>query len=66
MLHATIDLNTFLGEGYLEVIPNWKSPQEFRDEEKKRKLEEEQRQKEADAAKEVAEKEAKSKENASA
>jgi hypothetical protein len=34
MLHATIDLTSFIGEGFVEVIPNWKSTQQLRNEEK--------------------------------
>ncbi len=46
MLHATVDLDTFKGVGHLEVIPNWKSPQEFRNEEKLRKMKEEKKEEE--------------------
>jgi hypothetical protein len=50
MLFATVNLDTFKGEGHLEVIPNWKSPQEFRNLEKMKKMEEEKIQKEEEEA----------------
>lgn len=41
-LHAIVDLETFEGEGWLEVIPNWKSPQEYRNDESLAKMLKEQ------------------------
>lgn len=51
MCHATIDTETFKGVGHLEVIPNWKSAQEIRNEERIKKMEEEKKQKEEEEKK---------------
>ena len=54
MLNAKIDIETFEGEGWLEIIPHWKSPQDIRNEEKLVKMKAERAKKEEEEKQQAA------------